>query len=42
MSAWLAGQLLLGAIIGATAAIGLWLMGVPYFYVLALIAASAS
>jgi predicted PurR-regulated permease PerM len=31
--------LLLGAMIGTTAAIGLWLMGVPYFYVLAVIAA---
>jgi predicted PurR-regulated permease PerM len=39
VSAWLAGQLLLAGIIGTTAAIGLWLMGVPYFYVLALIAA---
>jgi predicted PurR-regulated permease PerM len=39
VSAWLNGQLLLAAIIGSTAAIGLWLMGVPYFYVLALIAA---
>ena len=38
VSAWLAGQLFLGLIIGATAAIGLGLMGVPYFYVLALIA----
>jgi predicted PurR-regulated permease PerM len=38
VSAWLAGQLLLGAIIGATAGVGLWMMGVPYFYVLALIA----
>ena len=38
VSAWLAGQLLLGAIIGTTAAIGLWILGVPYFYVLALIA----
>jgi predicted PurR-regulated permease PerM len=38
VSAWLGGQLLLGGIIGATAALGLWLMGVPYFYVLALIA----
>lgn len=38
ISAWLNGQLLLGTIIGVTAAIGLWLMGVPYFYVLALIA----
>ena len=38
VSAWLAGQLLLGAIIGTTAAIGLWLLQVPYFFVLALIA----
>lgn len=40
VSAWLAGQMLLAAIIGGTAALGLWLMGVPYFYVLALIAAA--
>jgi predicted PurR-regulated permease PerM len=39
VSAWLGGQLLLAAIIGTSAAIGLWLLGVPYFYVLALIAA---
>ena len=38
VSAWMAGQLLLGAIIGTTAGLGLWIMGVPYFYVLALIA----
>jgi predicted PurR-regulated permease PerM len=38
VSAWLGGQLLLAAIIGTTAALGLWLMGVPYFYVLALVA----
>ena len=38
VSAWLGGQLLLARIIGTTAAIGLWLIGVPYFYVLALIA----
>jgi predicted PurR-regulated permease PerM len=38
VSAWLGGQLLLAMIIGTTAAIGLWLLGVPYFYVLALIA----
>lgn len=37
VSAWLTGQLLLGSIIGTTAGIGLWLLGVPYFYVLALI-----
>ena len=39
VSAWLGGQLLLATIIGLTAAVGLWLLGVPYFYVLALIAA---
>ncbi len=38
VSAWLVGQLMLGALIGATAGIALWLLGVPYFYVLALIA----
>jgi predicted PurR-regulated permease PerM len=37
VSAWLGGQLLLGAVIGTTSAIGLWALGVPYFYVLALI-----
>jgi predicted PurR-regulated permease PerM len=39
VSAWLTGQLLLGLIIGTTAGVGLWLMGVPYALVLALIAA---
>jgi predicted PurR-regulated permease PerM len=38
VSAWLGGQLLLGFIIGTTAAIGLGVMGVPYSMVLALIA----
>ena len=38
VSAWLGGQMLLAAIIGSTAALALFLMGVPYFYVLALIA----
>ena len=38
LSAWLGGQLLLGTIIGSTAALGLFLLGVPFFYVLALIA----
>jgi len=38
VSAWLGGQLLLGLIIGTTAAIGLGVMGVPYSMVLALIA----
>ncbi|HSL24002.1 MAG TPA: AI-2E family transporter [Vicinamibacterales bacterium] len=39
ISAWLNGQLLLAGTIGTTAALGLWILGVPYFYVLALIAA---
>ena len=38
VSAWLGGQLLLGAIIGTTATLGLWLLGVPYFFVLGFIA----
>src|SRR5512142_2322943 len=37
VSAWLSGQLLLGALIGSTSALGLWALGIPYFYVLALI-----
>jgi predicted PurR-regulated permease PerM len=39
VSAWLGGQLLLSLIIGGTSAVALWAMGVPYFYVLALISA---
>jgi predicted PurR-regulated permease PerM len=39
VSAWLSGQLILAGTIGVTAAIGLYLLGVPYFYVLALLAA---
>jgi len=39
VSAWLVGQLVLCAIIGATSAVWLGLLGMPYFYVLALIAA---
>ena len=39
VSAWLAGQAFLGAIIGVTSAIGLGVMGIPFFYVLALISA---
>jgi predicted PurR-regulated permease PerM len=38
VSAWLGGQLLLGGIIGVTATVGLWLLGVPYYFVLGLIA----
>jgi predicted PurR-regulated permease PerM len=37
VSAWLGGQLVLGAIIGTSSALGLWVLGVPFFYVLALI-----
>ena len=39
ISAWLNGQLMLAGSIGATAAAGLYLLGVPYFWVLALVAA---
>lgn len=38
VSAWLGGQLLLGLVIGSTATIGLWLIGVPFFFVLGLLA----
>jgi len=38
VSAWLSGQLILGGAIGLTAAAGLYLLGVPYFYVLAVLA----
>ncbi|HLE44851.1 MAG TPA: AI-2E family transporter [Methylomirabilota bacterium] len=39
VSAWLGGQLFLAGVIGSSAALALGLLGVPYFYVLALIAA---
>lgn len=39
VSAWLGGQLVLALVIGTTSAIGLWLLGIPFFYVLALISA---
>jgi predicted PurR-regulated permease PerM len=39
VGAWLGGQIVLSLVIGTTAALGLWLLGVPYFYVLALLAA---
>lgn len=39
VSAWLNGQLLLGGTIGTTSAIGLSILGIPFFYVLALISA---
>jgi len=37
VGAWLAGQAFLCVLIGATAGIGFWLIGLPYFYVMALI-----
>jgi hypothetical protein len=37
ISAWLGGQMLLGLIIGTMSAIGYFFMGVPYFFVLAVI-----
>lgn len=39
VSAWLRGQLMLGGAIGLSGALGLFLLGVPYFWVLGLIAA---
>ena len=39
VSAWLRAQFILAGVMGTFAALGLWLMGVPYFYVIALIAA---
>jgi predicted PurR-regulated permease PerM len=39
VSAWLRAQFLLAGVMGTFAAVGLGLMGVPYFYVVALIAA---
>ena len=39
VSAWMIGELILAGAIGITSAIGLYLLGVPYFYVLALISA---
>jgi len=39
VSAWLRAQFILAGVMGTCAAIGLGLMGVPYFYVIALIAA---
>jgi predicted PurR-regulated permease PerM len=38
VGAWLGSQMLLCLIIGALASLGMWLIGVPYFYVLGLIA----
>jgi predicted PurR-regulated permease PerM len=39
VSAWLGGQLVLAGVIGTTSAIGLWAIGIPFFYVLALLSA---
>jgi predicted PurR-regulated permease PerM len=39
VSAWLSGQVMVAGIVGATAAVVLFTLGVPYFYVLAVIAA---
>lgn len=39
VSAWLLGQLILGVVIGASAGLALMLLGVPFFYVLAILAA---
>ena len=39
VSAWLRGQLMLGGAIGLSSALGLYLLGVPYFYVLGLLTA---
>lgn len=39
VSAWLRAQFILAAVMGTFAAVGLGLMGVPYFYVVALVAA---
>jgi predicted PurR-regulated permease PerM len=37
VGAWMGGQAFLCVLIGSTAALGFWLIGLPYFYVLALI-----
>jgi predicted PurR-regulated permease PerM len=39
VSAWLRAQFILAGVMGTFSAIGLWLMGVPYYYVIALVAA---
>ena len=41
-SAWLRAQFVLAGVMGTFAAVGLGLMGVPYFYVIALVAAPLS
>lgn len=37
VGAWMVGQFILCVLIGTSAAIGFWIIGLPYFYVLALI-----
>ncbi len=37
VGAWMSGQAFLCVLIGSTAALGFWLIGLPYFYVMALI-----
>lgn len=39
VSAWLRAQFVLAGVMGTFAAVGLWFMDVPYFYVIALVAA---
>ncbi len=39
VSAWLVGQMILAGTIGGSSAVGLYVIGVPYFYVLAVISA---
>src|SRR6266436_754179 len=39
VSAWLRAQVVLAGVMGVFSAVGLGLMGVPYFYVIALVAA---
>jgi len=39
VSAWLSAQFVLAGVMGVFAAVGLWWLGVPYFYVIALVAA---
>jgi predicted PurR-regulated permease PerM len=39
VSAWLSGQMILAGTIGVLTALGLYLLGIPYFYVLALLGA---
>jgi predicted PurR-regulated permease PerM len=37
VGAWMGGQMILCVLIGVTAGVGFWIIGLPYFYVLALI-----